>query len=340
MKADGKCLSRFAGLLLCLGVAFGAQASKVDCDKPEHETEKMVCGDIQLKMLDEMMVRVYEDLRGKLTGDDVMRLEMEQGQWVNQRNGFMCPDIYTCLSTYNQRMIELRRMSDSITSLKPDQRGMLKRVDGLLMDMEDSWEIGLESEITELPDRGLRGLYLRSKMGPEQLQQWLGLSPYTSGPHTAKEYIFSSKSSFGHYNPKFIELMNDWVKFFTSNPLAVPLTQGFYDNQLLDIVPAYYRMYEYLNDPKNKAWVDGVYAKYQKAIKEQKGLFQDGYYYPFFEFLEVAQKLEQDEGFNVYELATAGPFWLRRRMDGSEQQFAAMAKLLLDKFENLADAPL
>lgn len=340
MKAVGKRLSWIAGLLLSIGGVFGAQAAVVDCAKPSHETEKMVCGDIQLKMLDEMMVRIFQDLKSKLSGDDVMRLEMEQEQWVNQRNGFMCPDIYTCLSTYNQRMIELRRMSDSITSLKPEQREMLKRVDELLHGMEDSWEIGLESDITELPDRGLRGLYLRSKVGPGSLKKWLGTDPFASGPHGTNNFDFNSKHAFGHYSPKFIGLLKTWVEFFTHNPLAIPLAQGFYDNQLLDIVPAYYRMYEYIQAPENKAWADGLLKKYRKAIQMKQGLFQDGYHYPYLEFLEVAQRLEQDEGFNVYELTTAGPFWLRRRMDGSAEQFAAMAKQLLEKFEMLAEEPL
>jgi len=337
MKKSESVGTAWRALLLALLPLVAMGSTGIDCGKPQHATEEMICGDAQLKMIDGMLWRVYDDLKGRLGGEEAKKLEAEQRQWVNQRNGFMCPDIYACLSTYNQRLIELRRRADAQATLKPEQRRMLRRVEATLAKMEESWEIGVESEITHLPDRGLRGLYLRSGIDAAALEKWFGVAPYLSGPHRPRRFEFQDKKDFGHYDPKFLNLLKGWLDFFIDHALALPLAQALDDNQLLDIVPAYYRMYEYMQAPENTPWVKEMLTRYRKAIEGGGEAFRGGYRYPYLEFLEVAQKLEREEGFNVYELATAGPFWLRRRMDGTERQWAAMAQKLLDTFESVPD---
>ena len=261
------------GVVLMIGLLLSPMslfAAGIDCGKARHRTEKMICNDMQLKMMDEMLARVFNDLKGKLNSKKWKEMATDQGQWSKRRNGFLCPDVYTCLSTYNQRLIELKRYGDAVSSLKPAQQGMVSNVSEMLTKMEESWGVSDDEEITSLPNRGLRGIYLRSQLTVSTLKDWFKVNPYVSGPHQANGYSFRNKQDFGHYNPKFVAILKKWLDFFSSNPIAQPLAQGFYDNQLLDIAPAYYRMYEYLHAPENAPWASAMLKKYKKAIKAYK----------------------------------------------------------------------
>lgn len=326
-----------AGLLgLCLSHL--ALTDEAKCQRIAEPTPRMICEDPQLKMLDGMVTKVYEDLMQRLPAVDGEALAGEQMQWISRRDGFLCPEVYSCLSTYNERLVELRRRKDAITSLKPEQRAMQKRLRTLLARMEENWEQEPVAGVTQLPDIGLRGLYLRSKLTPASLREWFGVEPYLSGPHKPDRYDFRSHQAFGHYNPKFLTALGDWLAFFTANPLTKPLAIGFYDNQMMDIVPAYHRMHQYLSAPENAQWVEQITKRYQEAITQGQGLFRDGYHYPYREFQEIALKIEKQEGLSVHELTTAGPFWLRRRMDGSEAEIAALIDRVRQAFDTRAGA--
>jgi hypothetical protein len=240
------------------------------------------------------------------------------------------------MAAYNERMISVRRYSDARKQLNPEQQKMVSRLGELLTEMEASWGVSTESNITRLPDRGLRGLYLRSRLTPGRLADWFGTAVYRSGPHAGAKYDFKNKRDFGHYSPAFLASVRKWFDFLIGNNVTKPMLQGLYDNQLMDIASAYYRMYQYLYAPENQQWAGDLLDRYQRSLQGEGGLFKEGYGYPYHEMREVARRLEKREGLNVHELTTAGAFWLRRRMDGSERAVAEILVQLLDGLEPIS----
>lgn len=327
---------RLAALALALGTS-GLGVAAENCAKIEAPTERMICEDPQLKLLDDMIAKIYQDLKKRLPAEDAESLAGEQMQWIERRDGFLCPDVYSCLSTYNERLIELKRRLDALTSLKPEQRALLKRLRALLIRMEEQWELKPVPGLTALPDLGLRGLYLRSQMTPAKFRAWFGQGPFLSGPHGQDLYDFQNKKDFGRYDPKFLAAFKEQLDFLIGHPLSRPLMLGFYDNQMMDIAPAYFRMHQYLHAPENAGWVAEISAQYRQALGQDKGLFRDGYRYPYREFQAVAKAIGDKEGLNVHELTTAGPFWLRRQMDGTEGPVFDLLTLVMTRFE--APAP-
>ncbi|MBU0501478.1 MAG: hypothetical protein KJ558_05130 [Gammaproteobacteria bacterium] len=330
---------RMTGLALLLGAsAVGlAVAAGGDCTKIDAPTERMICEDPQLNLLDGMIAKIYQDLKERLPAEDAETLAGEQLQWIERRDGFLCPDVYSCISTYNERLIELRRRQDAMTSLKPEQRALLKRLRALLTRMEEQWELEPVPGLTGLPNLGLRGLFLRSGMTPGKFRDWFGQGPFLSGPHGPDRYDFHNKKDFGRYDPRFLAAFKERLGFLIDNPLTRPLMLGFYDNQMMDIAPAYFRMHSYLHAPENAGWVAEVSAQYRQALEQDKGLFRDGYHYPYREFQAVAKAIGDKEGLNVHELTTAGPFWLRRQMDGTEGPVFELLALVMKRLE--APAP-
>lgn len=322
---------------LTLGRAETSEAGP-DCAKAAAPVDRMICEDPQLKLLDEMLAKILGDLKKRLPPEEREFLEGEQSQWIGRRDGFLCPDVYSCLSIYNERLIELKRRHDAITSLKPEQRAMQKRLRTLLARMEEKWELDPVPGLTALPDLGLRGLYLRSGMTPKEFRAWFGVEPFRSGPHKPDRYDFQNHQDFGRHNPEFIAAFGKWVEFLAASPVTKPLVLGFYDNQMMDIAPAYYRMHQFLHAPENAAWVERISGMYRQAIEQGQGPFRDGYHYPYREFQQVAQAISEKEGINAHELTTAGPFWLRRQMDGTEQALFELLGTLLKVFE-LPEAP-
>jgi uncharacterized protein len=95
---------RYALLLTSLAFAAATQASSFDCSTANNKTEKAVCGDPQISLLDEKLGKLWHSTLASVP--DAKALKADQRQWLRSRNA--CGDQTACLRReYLMRLSEL-----------------------------------------------------------------------------------------------------------------------------------------------------------------------------------------------------------------------------------------
>lgn len=95
---------RYALLLTSLAFAAVTQASSFDCSTANNKTEKAVCGDPQISLLDEKLGKLWHSTLASVP--DAKALKADQRQWLKSRNA--CGDQTACLRReYLMRLSEL-----------------------------------------------------------------------------------------------------------------------------------------------------------------------------------------------------------------------------------------
>jgi uncharacterized protein len=95
---------RYALLLTSLAFASVTQASSFDCSTANNKTEKAVCGDPQISLLDEKLGKLWHSTLASVP--DAKALKADQRQWLRSRNA--CGDQTACLRReYLMRLSEL-----------------------------------------------------------------------------------------------------------------------------------------------------------------------------------------------------------------------------------------
>ncbi|CAI8799446.1 lysozyme inhibitor LprI family protein [Pseudomonas sp. Irchel 3H7] len=95
---------RYALLLTSLAFASVTHASSFDCSTANNKTEKAVCGDPQISLLDEKLGKLWHSTLASVP--DAKALKADQRQWLKSRNA--CGDQTACLRReYLMRLSEL-----------------------------------------------------------------------------------------------------------------------------------------------------------------------------------------------------------------------------------------
>ncbi|WP_447786126.1 lysozyme inhibitor LprI family protein [Pseudomonas germanica] len=95
---------RYALLLTSLAFASVTHASSFDCSTANNKTEKAVCGDPQISLLDEKLGKLWHSTLTSVP--DAKALKADQRQWLKSRNA--CGDQTACLRReYLMRLSEL-----------------------------------------------------------------------------------------------------------------------------------------------------------------------------------------------------------------------------------------
>jgi uncharacterized protein len=95
---------RYALLLTSLAFASVTHASSFDCSRANNKTEKAVCGDPQISLLDEKLGKLWHSTLASVP--DAKALKADQRQWLKSRNA--CGDQTACLRReYLMRLSEL-----------------------------------------------------------------------------------------------------------------------------------------------------------------------------------------------------------------------------------------
>jgi uncharacterized protein len=95
---------RYALLLTSLAFASVTHASSFDCSTANNKTEKAVCGDPQISLLDEKLGKLWHSTLASVP--DAKALKADQRQWLKSRNA--CGDQMACLRReYLMRLSEL-----------------------------------------------------------------------------------------------------------------------------------------------------------------------------------------------------------------------------------------
>ncbi|MGN7611053.1 hypothetical protein ACQZV8_03100 [Magnetococcales bacterium HHB-1] len=188
-----------------------------------------------------------------------------------------------------------------------------------------------ERRLTWLPEQGLRGLYLRFGFRPGLLEPLVGLPLYVHGPHMGGEINFFSQT-FGYHNRPFILRLEVLFNQILNHTLLRDRVEGFYQQHLARIAHAYYAVYKIFFKEKNRDRIEAIIKKYQQQISEKNTDPKAFGNYPYEEFFEVAHKLEK-EGYDGYEAMTAGSFWIRRTIDGTDKDWFRLLKRVLEKID-------
>ena len=212
---------------------------------------------------------------------------------------------------------------------------------------------------------GFRHLYclVRNVISFEKAQSIAGLSIFRpDGPHD-KELNLGDPYRFGHYNPEFLEWLDDHiiprgmddVRFNQLTQLVYethvgPVARALYNaHQILFAGPEAYRAFElryqfvkndhlerlrrrettearFYGDPITFAAVKAAYLRRIDRRTEPGNDLQEN-------FRWLSDYLATDKNDDWYLANTAGGFWVRRSIDGTEAQIFRLLTKLLQYFE-------
>lgn len=162
------------------------------------------------------------------------------------------------------------------------------------------------------------------------------LSPYpvfVSGPHGTVNLNLNSSQTFGHYNPKFIRWFQDHL-IEVLDKSFVQLTRDSFQTYLGNTTKTYWATYTILNQHPEE--FNALLQDYEQRLTKRS--VPDSYYY------NIAWQENSDRYNSLSELsatydmnvvAPAVYFWLRRHIDGTDEQVFAMLEHLLSTYEIL-----
>ncbi len=150
---------------------------------------------------------------------------------------------------------------------------------------------------------------------------------FIEGPH-GKDMNFNSTTSFGHYNPAFLNKLHDAIKTALEYPLYRSVASQLYHGQLRSMARTYYNTHEYTY--KNPDLMKQIKTDYLAAMKQKGGTYDGSLQETFRAYAEAA---EQNQASNIYEAFTAPAFWLRRDIDGTDEIFIEILELVINELE-------
>jgi len=197
------------------------------------------------------------------------------------------------------------------------------------------------------PDGGMRVFYchMLSQLSYVQL---LELSPYTiflSGPHTISGLKLDDPRSFGHYNPEFVGWLGENLVPAAADPAFRERTQGLYNRYVAPLARIHYQTYAKLHTPQNAACTTREKERYAQNIQTGAGAERGSYYERWFFYMNPAFCEHADDSEWFYDngfdggvsgnvVKTTVGFWLRRSMDGTDDEFYAALISLLETYDS------
>ena len=146
------------------------------------------------------------------------------------------------------------------------------------------------------------------------------------GPHDRKALNLDSADKFGYYNPEFLE----WIQKKAINPndgkFKEPI-QLAYNDKIKVVARSLYQTHKILfPTPEGSDEFKAIKKKYQDHLIKQdlpKYYFED-------KFWELVQKEDTPKHITV----SSRGFWVRRSIDGTEQQFFDILTKLLEIYDS------
>ncbi len=161
------------------------------------------------------------------------------------------------------------------------------------------------------------------------LSELSGMDVFLKGPHTNEKLNFSSKNSFGYYNPEFVKWMVDNAVPAAKDAAFRKATQWIYDKYVAELAEIFYLTYQkILKEPE-------CFERQKKEfqILLDTDSLQWAYYTKYFFFMNdkfcenpdggfsFFYKNGFDKGVNGAVVATSFMFWVRRSIDGTMDEF-------------------
>lgn len=178
-------------------------------------------------------------------------------------------------------------------------------------------------------EEGLRSKYAMAKSYASitMVEEAFGVDVFVRGPHS-EDMNFNAKTSFGYYNPAFIARLRSGIETALSKPVFKKVLKGLYENHLSGLAKTYHNAYNHLN--KDEKYLKGLQSRYLMEMAQPGGIdtgsFQE-------EFRNYAEDLQKNEDANIYEAFTAPAFWLRRSIDGTDQQWFDLLDMVIKEMD-------
>lgn len=188
-------------------------------------------------------------------------------------------------------------------------------------------------------DVGLRAKYAMAKnyASLSQVEAVFGMPVFLKGPHK-KAINYQSTTSFGHYNPAFIQELERVFRLALKHPNYRAVLQQVYRVYLHNMALTYKDAYYYIhsNPAQLQAWQEAYNQQLKNkqgtldgAMQEEFRAYADGGYFSQ-EVQDAANQIEDFEA-DWYEKNTAPAFWLRRSMDGTAEQWLELLELVMKR---------
>ena len=176
---------------------------------------------------------------------------------------------------------------------------------------------------TWLPNRGLRGLYghLRKEVSYKSLEKLSGMKIFVKGPHTEGKLNLESEG-FGHYNPNFPKWLRQHAIPGRKGKAMAILLQPVYDHSFRQLARTYFLAHQHVHsNPKQFEVTKRAYKMRIKNRNSPGEFLQEA-------FRVFANKMD-NSGYDWYEANTAPGFWVRRSIDGTDNEFHKTLEILL-----------
>ena len=232
--------------------------------------------------------------------------------------------------------------------------------------------VGNQNCYTWLP-RGFRYMAcsLRILLSPTQIEATIGQKFFLSGGLHGDEFNYQDKQSFAHYNPAFLKWLSDYI--LPLDAVKDPEIQFAYKEQIGPLVRALYHSHQilYADQAQQDAFLHSYadaqarFLDYQRSLTGPGG--NESYLNPQFtlppkpfdqikseylQSIETAKAGKPGKDFEIgeefrwladygkvinrddwYFANTAGGFWVRRNIDGTDAQIYQIVVKILQTFE-------
>lgn len=156
---------------------------------------------------------------------------------------------------------------------------------------------------------------------------------FRQGPHGDHQLNLSSQSSFGFYEPEFLLWLENHLTVTMKDEQFISMSKSMVDKYLINTVHLYIMSYHYLKD--NPDIYSNLFDNYQSQYHNQA--IKDNHHYAFYTnskspitqyewFTINLQNSFNSDGYKYVAVGSAIFFWMRRGMDGTDQQFITLLK--------------
>ena len=176
--------------------------------------------------------------------------------------------------------------------------------------------------------RNLLNFYCHIKtnfIGYNKLSELVGLPVFIKGPHTENQLNLNNKYYFGYYNPFFVTWLKNNLIPAAQEPAFRELTQPFFDKYVQKLARTFYLVHELLFDDPD--YLKQEQSAYLELVNHRQLPY--GYSLKYKNFKNLSEK-----GYLEFDIATAVSFWIRRIIDGTENEFFSGLKLLMTTYDS------
>ncbi|MEM7182811.1 MAG: SH3 domain-containing protein [Spirochaetota bacterium] len=188
-------------------------------------------------------------------------------------------------------------------------------------------------EFDYFPDGGMRSFYchLQEFLSYRELQSYVGIPIFQKGPHSRGSLDLNSKSSFGHYNPAFVNKLAHLFIPSEKGSLYHKFTQPIYDKYVRPLARTFLAVFVKLH--KNRSFWKKEADFYEEFLQEGKQTASYDYekFYDFMhpEYIKDGsintavsnQYLSYNSPWEGNVVKTVVAFWVRRRLDRTYDEF-------------------